>query len=123
VRHDLASGVDDDLDALRRTYLRRVKTDLPAAAEASAEPWPVTLDHCFMRIVLDNLLGRCWYDVLDRRKPAYMQLSAVQLHDAIRLADAMLTGGVGRVRALNDASLRLRGKRVLPRRERGHNKD
>ena len=89
-----------------------MRTDLPAAARhaaAGGNPWPVRLDHCFMRIVLDNLFGCRWDTVLNRRLgPAYHQLSTGQLTTAVRLAESMLTSGAGRVRQLNDRSLLLR---------------
>lgn len=95
---------------MRERYLQLLKTDLPAAAKSSSEPWPIRLDHCFMRVVLDNLFGRCWYEALDRRKPAYVQLTSDQLGAAIALARSMLDGGPTRVRMLNDQSLRFRKK-------------
>lgn len=64
-----------------------------------------------MRVVLDNLLGRCWYEVLDRRRPAYRQLTDVQLHDAIALARQMLADPL-EVERLNHRSLQYRGKRA-----------
>lgn len=96
------------IEVLRERYLNLVRRDLPAAAAASREPWPIRLDHCFMRVVLDNLLGGCWYEVLDRRKPAYRQLSAEQLQAAIELGESMLAGGAERTNALNARSLTLR---------------
>ena len=97
----------DDTAALRVEYLRLVRVALPAAAATADPPWPIRLDHCFMRVVLDALFGRPWRDVLDDRTPAYRQLSAAQLSAAIDLARSMLSDPTGgRVRALNDVSLR-----------------
>ncbi len=97
----------DEVGPLRAEYLRLTREALPAAAGGRAGP--IQLDHCFMRVVLDNLFGRPWTDVLDRRRgPAYRQLDAGRLRRAIELARSMLDGGLPAVRSLNDASLRLR---------------
>ena len=97
---------------LRDRYLHLTRHALPAAARTSAaagDPWPVHFDHCFMRIVLDNLFGCRWDTVLNRRLgPAYRQLSTGQLAAGIALAESMLTRGANRVRELNDRSLLLR---------------
>ena len=55
-----------------------MKQELPAAARAE-KGWPIRLDHCFMRVALDNSFGQCWYEVLDQRKGAvksYVQLNS-----------------------------------------------
>jgi hypothetical protein len=54
-----------DRAALLRRYRELVLDELPVRARAGR--WVVTNDHCFGRIVLDNTVGGCWYDVLDRR--------------------------------------------------------
>ena len=50
--------------ALEAEWLALVRHDLPALAVPRG--WPITLDHCFARVLLDNAVGGCWYDVLDR---------------------------------------------------------
>ena len=102
-----------DRDATDPTavYLRLMRVDLPAAARAAADagrPWPIRLDHCFMRVVLDDLFGRPWREALTGRGPAYRQLSAEQLRRAIATGESMIAGGANRVRTLNDASLNRR---------------
>lgn len=78
---------------------------------AAAHHWPIRLDHCFMRVCLDDAFGVRWDTVV--RRPAVRHLSDDQLAHAVatarRIADdpALLAG-------LNDASLRMRGK--APRR-------
>ena len=56
----LFASAGTDLDAMRREYLRLTRVALPLAAEAGG--WPIRLDHCFMRIVLDHTFGRRWTD-------------------------------------------------------------
>ena len=70
---------------------------------------PVRFNHCFARIILDNLFGGCWYQFLSRKQPAYKQLSEAQLEAAIALAQTMLKNPE-EVRTLNQKSLRWRGK-------------
>ena len=54
-----------DRAGLLRRYRELVLDELPRRARAGR--WVVTNDHCFGRVVLDNTVGGCWYDVLDRR--------------------------------------------------------
>ena len=87
---------------------------------AVREGWVVTADHCFGRIVLDHAVGRCWYDVLDRRRsPAFTQLDDDQLQSAVELAEQILASGDSLLRRLDAQSLRWRGKRPPAGRSRG----
>lgn len=95
-----------DITTLRETYRRKVMEELPRAAR-DADDWPIHLDHCFGRVVLDNLFGDEWYDHVDGR-PAYENLSPGQLREAIAIADRMLAEGRPVVAALNENSLRWR---------------
>jgi hypothetical protein len=97
-----------DLTALRAEYRWKVTDELPRVAQAS-DGWPIHLDHCFGRVVLDNLFADEWYDHVDG-SPAYEQLSQTQLEEAIAIADRMLEEGRPAVEELNDNSLRWRGK-------------
>jgi len=97
-----------DITTLRATYRRQVTQQLPAAA-VEAGNWPIQLDHCFARIVLDNVFGGEWYEHVDGR-PAYEHLAAAELREAIAIADRMLSDGRPAVVDLNDNSLRWRGK-------------
>lgn len=45
--------------------------------------YPVRYNHCFKRIILDWLFSDCWYNYLDRKKPAVIQLDDKQLKAAI----------------------------------------
>ena len=97
----------DDISELRAAYVRRITEELPRAARH--EDWPISEDHCFARVVLDNVFGDVWYDHVDGR-PAYEHLSAAELEEAADLADRMLEAGRPAVEALNHNSLRWRGE-------------
>ena len=97
----------DRLAQLRAQYLDLINQQLPTAAKAG--DMPVRFNHCFARIVLDNLCGGCWYNTFSRKQPAYKQLSEAQLEDAIAIAQSMLHNS-HRAIALNQNSLRWRGK-------------
>ena len=97
----------DDISELRAAYVRRVTEELPRAARR--EDWPISEDHCFARVVLDNVFGDVWYDHVDGR-PAYEHLSPAELKEAIALADRMLEAGRPAVETLNRDSLRWRGE-------------
>lgn len=93
---------------LQARYLDLTRVELPAAARKHG--WPITEDHCFMRVILDALFEGCWYDHLDRRLRAYKQLDTAQLGRAIALGQRMLDEGEPTVTALNRQSLRWREK-------------
>lgn len=95
-----------DLSRLRAEYDRKVHDLLPAQAQSS-EGWPIHADHCFARVVLDNLFQDVWYDHVNGR-PAYKHLSQDELQRAIDIADRMLAGGKPVVTALNENSLQWR---------------
>merc|ERR1712113_895166 len=86
-----------------------MREKLPAAARAEGG-WPIQLDHCFMRVVLDNYFKTCWYNVLDRQKGAVKSMEDKQLTGAIGLAEKLLDGGRDVVKDLNRKSLDFRGK-------------
>lgn len=98
----------EDLSQLRATYQQRVSEDLPERAQSS-DGWPIHLDHCFGRVVLDNLFGDEWYGHVDDR-PAYKHLSQRELREAIEIADRMANEGKPAVEELNRNSLRWRDK-------------
>jgi hypothetical protein len=98
----------DDLSEYRAEYTRKVNQELPERAQNS-DGWPIRLDHCFGRVVLDNLFGDEWYGHVDGR-PAYEHLSRDELREAIEIADRMLERGRPAVAELNRNSLRWRDK-------------
>ena len=77
---------------------------LPAAARPD---WPVRLDHCFARILLDNACGGPWRDHV--RPPAHANMPIDQLEAAIALGEAVLAGRAD-LALLNRRSLAWRGK-------------
>lgn len=99
--------------ALRARWRDLVERRLPGAA-AGRSAWPVALDHCFARILLDNALGRPWRDAI--RPPAWRRMPAPDLARAVALGEAVLAGEADLAR-LNERSLALRGKSPVPRGE------
>jgi hypothetical protein len=87
-----------------------MREDLPTAARSHPE-WPIRLDHCFGRVILDAVCGAPWREVV--AAPAWRHLAPDQLDAAIALADAILDGRAD-LAALNDASLA--GRRRLTHR-------
>lgn len=97
------------LTQLRNQYLELTNHILPNLA--ASRNFPVRYNHCFGRIILDNLFGRCWYEVLERRRePAYKQLTAAQLEQAIALANNIITQPDSYLQQLNHNSLNWRKK-------------
>ena len=89
----------------RRTHWRDlVERRLP---EAVRPDWPVRLDHCFARILLDNACGGPWRD--HTRPPAHATMPLGQLEIAIALGEAVLAGRAD-LALLNRRSLAWRGK-------------
>lgn len=101
------------LEDLREQWNHLYRNRLPSLAKAkdAAQPkWPVQLDHCFARIILDNAVGkdRPWNQVL--KSPAYKHMSREQLDSAIALGEKLSNGEADLV-ALDERSLALRGKK------------
>ena len=93
---------------LEARYRALVRQQLPAAARAQG--WGLRDDHCFGRVLLDDAVGGCWYDVLDRRRTAFTQLDDAQLAGAVALAERLLQEGDPLLRELDARSLAWRGK-------------
>jgi hypothetical protein len=93
---------------LQERYLELTKATLPAKAKSCG--WSLSDDHCFMRVVLDQLFEDCWYNHLDKRLVAYKQLNERQLHVAIALAEAILDQGESLLQVWNRQSLAWRNK-------------
>ena len=92
---------------MRDQYLNLINHQLPALAKQTS--MPVRFNHCFARIVLDNLFEDCWYNHLSRKQPAYKQLSEAQLIKAIAIAQS-IADYPERIVQLNQNSLGWRGK-------------
>lgn len=102
----------DRLLQLRHQYLELTNQVLPNLA--TSRHFPVRYNHCFQRIILDNLFGCCWYEVLERgREPAYQQLTEAQLEQAIALANCIIEEPDSYLQSLNQNSLHWRGKAIV----------
>jgi hypothetical protein len=97
----------DRLTHLRNQYLELTNQVLPGLA--ASRNFPIRYNHCFQRIILDNLFDRCWYEVLERKRvPAYRQLTEEQLEKAIAIANRVITEPNTYVQQLNQNSLNWR---------------
>ncbi|MBE7217977.1 MAG: GCN5-related N-acetyltransferase [Caulobacteraceae bacterium] len=77
---------------------------LPAAARARPD-WPIRLDHCFGRVILDAVYGRPWREAI--AAPAWRNMDPRALQRAIELAEDIAEGRRD-LAELNAASLRMR---------------
>lgn len=107
----MTSGSDSV--SLQDQWTRFYRTHLPELAKARdpVQPrWPVYLDHCFARIMLDNAVGvdRPWTEVV--KAPAVKNMTKDQLEAAIWLAERVASGEEDLVE-LDEKSLALRGKK------------
>ena len=75
---------------------------------ARAESWPLRHDHCFQRVVLDEVAGTVWYDRIPR--PAVRNLTAGQAEAAARIAQRLFEEGEPLLVELNRRSLQRRGE-------------
>jgi len=104
--------IDKGLDkrrALEEAWLHLTRYELPELARCNKTDWPIHLDHCFQRVLLDNACGGIWYDYISKR-PAYAHAPNHILEAAIRLGEAV-TSGRADLSAMNQRSLAWRGKR------------
>jgi hypothetical protein len=96
--------------ALRARWRDLVERRLPEAARPG---WPVRLDHCFARILLDNACGGPWRDRV--RPPAHANMPPARLGAAVALGEAVLADRAD-LAELNRRSLAWRGKLREPAR-------
>ena len=94
-----------DRQALETRWLELTRHTLPSVARGRG--WPVHLDHCFQRILLDNAVGGFWRDHIV--SPAYRNAPDDILARAVDLGEAALAGEAD-MATLNTNSLRWRGK-------------
>lgn len=78
-----------NVERLRDLYMNLAGRILPQLAKGQG--WTITEDHCFQRVVLDNVFEDIWYNHLDKDSeiPAYKQLSKDELVSAIRFSREM----------------------------------
>ncbi len=93
---------------LETEWLTLTRQTLPALAKGRR--WPVSADHCFMRILLDTVHGGRW-DRIVQGRPAYKHVDAEQLATAVALGGQVVIGKAD-LWALNAQSLAWRGKGV-----------
>lgn len=91
--------------ALRARWRDLVERRMPALADERG--WPVRFDHCFARILLDNAADAPWREIVP--PPAWRNAPRPMLARAVALGEAAIAGAAD-LRALNQRSLRLRGK-------------
>lgn len=98
-------AIGNKKDILTSAYNQLVNEVLPQTISQ-----PVRFNHCFARIVLDWLFADVWYNHLNKKHPAYRQLSEPQLQAAVERMQLWLR----QPQVLwqdNAASLRYRRKR------------
>ncbi|HVF93427.1 MAG TPA: GCN5-related N-acetyltransferase [Sphingomonas sp.] len=78
-----------DRTALEASWLALTRETLPGLARPRG--WPVSADHCFQRILLDNAVGGRWYDAVAGR-PAYRHIAVDALARAVALGEAAIAG-------------------------------
>lgn len=83
-------------------------TVMPELAKGRNADWPVQNDHCFQRIVLDNVCGGVWYEHIAR--PAYKNLTAEQADRAVQMCEGIIAGTVD-LQRLNQKSIEWRADR------------
>ena len=97
----------DRREHLKQRLKEQANETFPAAARAGG--YPIRFNHCFLRVVYDNLLGAQWQKVLKKGKPAIHQLSEEQLTKALTIGEEVIASK-DRCAELNQKSLRYRGK-------------
>ncbi|PQE05193.1 hypothetical protein CJF30_00010160 [Rutstroemia sp. NJR-2017a BBW] len=112
---------DKNMEILRDSWKEMYQTLLPTAARSKnpAQPkWPVYNDHCFARIILDNVVGKNTPWTQKIKSPAYMNMSQEQLEQSTALGWKILDGVADLVQ-LDESSLAVRGKLGKVRMDRG----
>lgn len=90
-----------------KQFLHYANNVLPSIAAAKKKAWPISHDHCFMRVILDNVCGCAWYDVIP--SPAYQNLSEEYAIAAAQLAERIACESVS-LHTLNERSKQWRKK-------------
>ncbi|KAL9020982.1 MAG: hypothetical protein Q9185_001809 [Variospora sp. 1 TL-2023] len=106
----------DKMEALRDEWKHMYGETLPSLALSKSsvqDSWPVHVDHCFGRIILDNVIGRDspWMNKL--KSPAAKHMTSEQLEACIALGTAIAEGRES-LPLLDAKSLQLRGKKQKP---------
>lgn len=91
---------------LEQRWLHLTRVALPAVA--AERRWPLTYDHCFQRVLLDEACQGCWYDHVAGR-PAYRHAPELMLARAVAMGEQLLAGELDLGEA-NRRSLNWRGR-------------
>lgn len=100
------------------TLYTRTLPSLARSKDHCQPTWPVHLDHCFARIILDAVIGNSTFGRLDEtptpwttklKSPAVKNMSTAQLEACIELGEAIAEGKINLVE-LDQRSLTVRGK-------------
>ena len=117
--HPSEQSSDKTLTALRSRWTILYKQTLPHLARSSHPSqarWPVHLDHCFARVILDAVIGNSasigtvsspWTERIP--SPAVQNMTTQQLEACIELGEAIAAGSADLVK-LDQQSLAARGK-------------
>lgn len=81
------TGDESQRAMLVERWMGLTRDVLPTMAERCR--WPISLDHCFMRVCLDTAVGAPWHTIVKR--PAIRHLSLEQLVAAITVAEALVS--------------------------------
>lgn len=90
-------------------FLHYAKNVLPSIASTKKNTWPIRHDHCFIRVILDNICNCAWYDSIP--SPAYKNLTDEQACAALNLAKQIANESVS-LYALNQRSKQWRKKQL-----------
>ena len=90
---------------LEDQWFALTRDEMPGLAQE--RDWPVHLDHCFQRILLDNAVGAKWNEEIPA--PAYRNAEDAVLEKAIALGHSAIEGSED-LAELNRNSLAWRGK-------------
>lgn len=100
---DLFGQLDPATDPVRLEWRAMVERTLPALARERM--WPIQLDHCFARVLLDNAVGKPWREAI--AAPAWKNAPPETLKAATSLGQAAIDGTED-LAVLNARSLMMR---------------
>ncbi|KAI4185755.1 MAG: hypothetical protein L6R41_003938 [Letrouitia leprolyta] len=104
------------MESLRNDWKIVYGETLPSLAVSKSpvqDSWPVHVDHCFGRIILDNVIGKDTPWMSKLRSPAVKNMTSGQLEKCISLGNAIAEGREN-LAELDAKSLQLRGKEQKP---------
>lgn len=85
----------DSFEQLQTDWRDDFQKRLPAAAQSkdkAQKKWPVHVDHCFARIILDKVVGEGTEPWVGKLKtPAYKNMTRQQLEDCVELRQRILS--------------------------------